>query len=268
LVELILALALAFVPAQAAGAEGKVSGTLTLNNVAVPLRHVYATTQRGASGAGADGVRLLLSDVPLDEEARADVFTRMKLGREGLARIIEVVIGPSGVPASGALFAREFDGMVSVAGVHTFSRDQLDDRTISGRLFIDRPHILRGVRYSYDAEFTAPIPRPRTAAERAAALASPAGVVAATHLAAIRSGSLDAIVATVTADEAAAFSGPAGSQLLAAMRAELPADAHLVDVIPQVDGSMAATIEGHEAGVVVASTWRLVLERGRWCVRR
>jgi hypothetical protein len=152
--------------------------------------------------------------------------------------------------------------------MHTFLRDRLDERTIAGRLLVDRPRTFQGVRFTYDVTFTAPIPRPRTDAERAAALAGPAARVAEAHLAAILSGSMPELLATVTTDYAKDFTGTAGSELLAQLRADMPGDCRVIDLILQVDGSMAAIVEGHDGAIVVGYTWRLVRIGDSWRIRR
>lgn len=59
---------------------------------------------------------MLLSDVPLSEDARRDVFELIRLGRAGEARVVEVVLDAGQAPISGAIYARACEGMVSAAG--------------------------------------------------------------------------------------------------------------------------------------------------------
>ena len=81
---------------QTAGQEGTVTGTMTFNGVVVPIRHVYASAQPGFFNKAVDDVHVLLSDTPLTDDARDDVFELMKLTREQKAHILEVVINAEG----------------------------------------------------------------------------------------------------------------------------------------------------------------------------
>src|SRR5207247_524426 len=103
---------------QAAGREGTVTGTLTLNGASTPLAHVYASVEPGIFDKAAEDVHILLSDVPLPDDTRADTFAMIHLARDGKARVVEVIVDASGQVISGAIYAKNFDGMVSVTGMH------------------------------------------------------------------------------------------------------------------------------------------------------
>jgi hypothetical protein len=266
LVALAVAALVAAPSPQAAGQEGTVTGTLRLNKTPGPLAHVYARAEPSLFDKNTEDIHVLFSDVPLTDADRADTFALIHLARDGKARILEVIIDASGTPIGGAIFAREFDGMVSIAGIHVFARQQLDRTTIAGRLSTREPGEFMNVAFEYDARFSAPIPRPPTAAEVAAALASPPAVAATEHLAALRAGDLAAFLATLTPASAAAFGGGEASARLRAMRDDMPADSRVVGLVPQSDGTVLATIEGHEAGVVIGHTLRMVREGGEWKV--
>jgi hypothetical protein len=124
------------------------------------------------------------------------------------------------------------------------------------------------VTFQYDLHFSAPIPRPLTAAERAAALASPPARAAAAYIAAVRRGDLAGVQAGMTADAASALRGPAGAAELADLRDDLPADAAVVGLEPLTDGSILAKVEGHRDGVVVGSTLRMVETPAGWKVTK
>jgi hypothetical protein len=252
--------------AQAAGQEGSVTGTLTLDGVSVALTHVYASAQPGSFDKSTEDVHVLLSDVALSDAARADVFALIHLARDGKARILEIVIDATGLPIGGSIFAKNFDGHVSAAGMHHFDRERLERTQIAGRLSTDGPETFMGVTWQYDAHFSAPIPRKSTAAERAAALASPPARAAAAHLAALRRADLVGFLPTLSASAAADYRGPDGRDRLTALRADMPRDSRVVDLIAQTDGSVLAVVEGHQAGVVIGHTLKMVLDGGVWKV--
>ena len=242
------------------------TGTLELNGTPVAIAHVWATAQPGFFDKKTEDVRLLFSDVPLADEDRADLFALIHLGRDGQARILEVVLDKDGDPISGAIYAREFDGQVSVTGMHRFARERFDRTGIAGRMYMDGPHEFMKVTFRYDLHFSAPIPRPPTAGELAAALASPPARAAAAYVAAIRRGDLAAVRAAMTADAAAAFADPDGAARLAELRGDLPADAAVVALDPRTDGSVIARVEGHRDGMVIGSSYRMVATPAGWKV--
>jgi hypothetical protein len=264
---LALAIALATSPLQAVAPEGTVTGTLTVGATSVPLAHVYASAQPGFFDKKTEDIRLLLSDVVLDEEAR-DVFALSHLARDGKAHILEVVLDATGSPTSGAIYSKEFDGMVSAAGMHRFAREQFAYAIVAGRLTTDASNSFRDVAWTYEATFSVPVPRPPSAAERAKALASPPAVAASSYVAAVRRGDLAALLAAMTGDAAAAFRGSDGAARLKQLRADMPPDARVVSVIPQKDGSVVAKVEGHANGMIVGYTLKTVLDAGVWKIGR
>lgn len=266
---LLLALpALLAVPPQAAGTEGTVTGALTLDGLSVPLTHVYATAQPGFFDKKIEDIHVLLSSVALSDEQRADPFALIELARQGKASAVEVVIDAQGSPIGGSLFAESFDGMVSAAGMHDFERERLERGVISGRLSVKEPHTFMGVTYQYDARFTAPIPRPPTADELAAALVSPPAVAAGAYVAAVHEGQLPRVLATLSEAAAADYRGPDAADRLKQLAADMPADSRVVGLVPQTDGTVLASIEGHRAedGMVIGYTLRMVQTRGSWRV--
>jgi hypothetical protein len=63
--------------------------------------------------------------------------------------------------------------MVSMAGMHRFEPQRFERGGIAGRLYVKGSHELHGVTFQYDATFEAAIPRPPSAEQQAAELASP-----------------------------------------------------------------------------------------------
>lgn len=179
----------------AAAQDGKASGSFTINGTATPLTHAYASAQPGILDKDGEDIRVLLSSVPLRPEMRRDTFALVKLARDGKASIVEIVLDAKGEPLSGALYTREFNGMASTSGMHLFTRQRLERDAIGGRLWMDAPRSFMKVTYHYDATFSASIPRPPTAAQLAAALASPPARAAGDYLTALRAGQLPPFVA-------------------------------------------------------------------------
>ena len=75
--ELLALLALlAALPPRAAGQEGTVTGTLTLDGVPVAITHVYATAHPGFFDKKTEDIHVLLSDEVLLEEAMQGLLNR------------------------------------------------------------------------------------------------------------------------------------------------------------------------------------------------
>ncbi len=137
------------VPALALAQGGTATGHLTLNGQTVRLTHAYASAQPGFFDKTTEDIRILLSDVALPDSALTDVFELIHLGRDGTARVVEIVIDASGSPISGSFYAPAFDGSVSATGMHKFERQALDRTTVAGRLWMSEPHEFRGVTFQY-----------------------------------------------------------------------------------------------------------------------
>lgn len=262
-----LALGVALI-VQAAGREGTVTGTLTLNGESTPLTHVYASAEPGFFDKKVEDIHVLLSDVPLSDDARTDTFKMIHLARDGKARIVEVVINAEGTPISGSIFSKHFEGMVSVSGMHTFTRGKMDRTVIEGRLAVETPHEFMGVKFQYDAKFSAPIPRAPGAEELAAALKSPAGLGAAAYIAAVRRGNLANFLTTLTEAAAADYKGSDGAAKLRELTADMPNDTRATTLTPQTDGSVIVELEDHRPAdrMTMGFTVRMVQENGVWKV--
>lgn len=244
------------------------TGGITVNGRHVALRHAYAAPQPGFFDKQTEDIRVLLTDVALDEEARRDTFSLARLAREGKLRGVEVVVNDKGEPMTGFLFLDAFDGLVSAAGMHEFEARQLERSIISGRMFTQGPRTFSGVTWEYDVTFSAAIPRPPTAEEAAAALKSAPGLAASAHLTAIQSG-FDAFVATLTAQSAASFRAPEGLNRFNEIRGETPADSRVVSLAPARDGSWIATVQAvRRDGVITESFLTIRQEANDWKVER
>ena len=86
-----VAIALA-VPSAVLAADGAAEGMLTVNGTTFPLKYAYASAKPGFFDKTKEDIHVLLSDVPLSDEQRADVFEIIHLARDGKAHVVEVVL--------------------------------------------------------------------------------------------------------------------------------------------------------------------------------
>lgn len=260
--------ALVVVPGLAFAQEGTATGQLTLNGQTVRLTHAYASAAPGFFDKNTEDVRILLSDVALPDNALTDVFELSHLGRDGLARVVEVVLDSTGSPISGSFYAPAFDGSVSATGMHKFERQSFDRTKVAGRLWMSEPHEFRGVTFQYDALFSASIPRPPTAEKLSAALESPPALAATAALKALVGGDRGAFLATLASGAADAYEGTNGRERLTYLKAETPADSAVVTVDRPTATTARATVNGTRDGIVIEFTIDLVLDGANWRVIR
>ena len=262
----VAACVLAARPGSAQDPTATASGTLILNGSHFALHYAYAAAEPGFFDKTTEDIKILLSDVALSQEARDDVFALIRLGREDEAHVVEVVLDRTGGAISGAIYAKDFGGMVSVTGMHQFERRRLEYRVVDGRLWMKTPSEFSGVTFEYDAAFSAVIPRPPTPAEVAALLASPTGVAARGYLDALLSGALERFRQTLSAGAAEDYRGPEGAARFAVLRTDMPRDSKVVSVNQLSDTSAKAVIQGHARRIVIEYVLSMALEDGVWKV--
>jgi hypothetical protein len=263
-----VALALAMFSARSMAQEGRATGTLRLNSAIVNLQYAYASPRRGALDKTTENVHVLLSDVPLPDSARDDLFTLVGLGRKGEAHIIEVVIDANGKPVNGVIYAAAFNGMASLEDIHEFERERLDRTSIAGRLRTRAPGLFASIAFEYNARFSALIRRPPTDKERATVLASPPATAAAAYLRALAAGDITAFRQSLAAGRADVYAGARGIERFLALRAEMPSDMRVANVLKLTDTDASVGVEGYQSGSVIELVLPLKLERGAWKVDR
>ena len=184
--------------------------------------------------------------------------------------MVEVVLDAERTPISGALYARGSTGWCRPRACTASSRCGSSARRLAGRLFVDGPHEFDGVRWAYDVTFRAAIPRPPTADELAADLASPPGVAASAWLAAARAGRMEAVLPLLAPALAADWTGAAGRTRLAHARADTQPDSRVVSLTRPTATTAIATVHGTRAsdGIVVETTFELALVDGAWKITR
>lgn len=261
----VAAALLLLVAVPASAGDGTARGQLTLNHQTTPLAFAYASAQPGFFDKSKEDLRIVLSDVALPADALKDVFTLIHLARDGKVHAVEVVLNADGQPISGAIYAKVFDGTVSVTGMHKFDRGALERKRVAGRLWMSAPDEFRNVSFQYDATFAAEIPRPPTAEEIAAAIQTPPGRAAEAAVKAIVAGNRDAFVKMAAPPLAASLAQPDGAGRWKELRAGTPPDSHLVWA--ETHGNTArATVDGTRDGIVIEFTIDLMLDSATWRV--
>jgi hypothetical protein len=144
----------------AAVLEGSATGKLTVAGKETPLRYAYARAEKGFFDPTKEDIRVILSDVPLTDQALDDDFTRNRMAQDGKLHSVEVVIDSEKRPISGVLRHPAFvrtQGFVSVSGMHRFEPKKFDGRFVEGKLATDRPGEFMNISFEYAATFQAAI---------------------------------------------------------------------------------------------------------------
>ena len=268
LVKQVVATIVLLCAAPASAQPENATGGITAGGRRFALRYAYASVQPGFFDKKSEDIRVLITDVPVDEKVRGDVFALSRLAESGKLHGLEVVVDAKGEPMSGFLFLDAFDSMVSAAGMHKFERKALERTLVAGRMFTGGPSTFSGITWEYDVTFSTEIVRPPTKEEIAEALKSPPAVAASAHLKAIQTG-YDAFVATLTDSSATSFRAAGGQDRYKEIRAETPADSRVVMLARGPDDTRVATVQStRRDGVVLESFLKLRQEGSVWKVER
>ncbi len=271
-----LALALALVGSAAAGAApsentGTASGQLTVAGKTTPLAYAYARAEKGFFDPAKEDILIILSDVPIPEDALADEFARHHLAAEGKLHAVEVTLSSDREPVSGGLLHEAFSqtqGYVSVAGMHRFEPKTFDDKLVEGRLSMSKPSEFMEKSFQYDATFRAAVWRrpPPTASGPEAAQTAP-GKATLAFLKAARSGNKAALQKLMTAEAGKELDGPHGREALDILKATVPnpAAAQIESVDIQGNTARVSVVEKSK-DASVTSHFTLTLEGGAWKV--
>jgi hypothetical protein len=131
---------------------------------------------------------------------------------------------------------------------------------------MDEPKSFQGVTFQYDATFAARIPRPPTAEEISAAIASPPGVAAAQCARCDSRRQPGGIRLDAGRRHGRRLLGPDGATRFEALRKETPADSHLAGLERPSDTTARAIVNGTRDGIVIEFQIELVLDGGAWLV--
>jgi hypothetical protein len=257
--------------AAAAILEGAASGTLTVGGETTPLRYAYARAEKGFFDPSKEDTRLILSDVPLSEQALTDEFRRNHMAQDGKLHSVEVVIDAQRRPIAGVLRHAAFSktqAFVSVSGMHTFEPKTFDGRFVEGRLSTERPGEFMDVTFEYAATFRAPVWHPpASTAVGAAARETPAAKVVLAFLKAARAGDRAAMKKLMTTEAAKELDGPRGAEMLEFLKSTSPDPASAEIESVNVQGNVAeVAVTEKSKDESETSRMKLVREGGQWRV--
>jgi hypothetical protein len=137
---------------------GTAQGKFTLNDDTAEIRYAVAVPWTNKDD-GREGVKVLLSDVPIAEDGVArddDGFDPQD--KPGQIRAIEFIIYPEEGPDAGTMYHPGFkDYTLSKSGGVKFTSEVFDASTLAGRLYMEEPDDFFDRVYFFDVSFRASI---------------------------------------------------------------------------------------------------------------
>jgi hypothetical protein len=251
--------------------DGTASGSMTVAGKTTPLKYAYARAQKGFFDKTKEDVRVILSDVPIPEEALKDEFARHHLAEAGKLHAVEVVLDADRQPIGGGLLHEAWmktGGYVSVSGMHVFTPKTFDGKVAEGTLATRKPDEFMNKTFEYKASFSVSVWRkPAPTASGAAAASSAPGKAAIAFMKAARSSDKAALKKSMNAEAGKQLDGPNGKEMLEMLKMMTPDPAPAKIESVDMKGGMAevTVVEGGKDGNVT-STLHFVLDGGQWKV--
>jgi hypothetical protein len=142
-------------PIVALANPGTAKGKITINGKAKDLTYAYAWKD-------GPNTTVLLSSAKIDEKLLGDHFALTDLARKDKFAGVQATITPKGEVSTGTFYTAAEDGYFDAMGMHEWKKKSQSAKEISGKLSTDKEHTFFKTKYSYSADFTAPIgPEPK-----------------------------------------------------------------------------------------------------------
>jgi hypothetical protein len=140
-------------------ADGKATGTLTVNGKTTNVGFAYARSVPGFFDKSSNDTEVIVSDAPLDAKALADNFARSELAEAGKLHAFEITIDASGKPISTTWRHNGFTGPVpsGLSSADVFTKTALDGKVVEGSYKSAAPGEFFGSTYAFDVTFRATI---------------------------------------------------------------------------------------------------------------
>ena len=196
--------------------EGNASGTFTVGGKTTDLRYARAREVKDLFHPTQRQIRVVLSDVPITEDAMDDPFVLDDGGHAGKLHAVEVFFTLEGEPDRGSLYHEAFGpGHTSFSGMHRFERKTWDGKTIAGKLFMEKPDDFNDKPFIDSATFSTALDHdPKPTAEGPAAAASGPGQALLEFVRAGRARDLAALKRVCSEEKLKTFEAHMGAQFL------------------------------------------------------
>lgn len=250
-----------------ANEEGKATGKLIVNNEITKFNNAYAVAIPGFFDKSKEDILVILTDVPLSEEAIDDNFERRKMTRDGNLHCVEVTIDANKNPISVTILHNAFDAMPSGRGYEVFEAKTFDEKVIEGKIYTSKQNEFFDTKYEYNATFRATIGRevPPTATEIEVAEKSPQAAAYRKYEKAIMAGDFEGLKNLVTHDVLEEMSADEAEEIFEFMQMTMPKNVKFMRV--KVVGHKATLeMSAEEDGQKITGKVYLLLDGKQWKV--
>jgi len=239
-------------------------GKLTVNGKTTELRYAYARERQDLYDPKVREVRVVLSDAPIADADMEDDFAVHELGVQGKIHAVDVRFSLKGEPQGGSLH-HDAAGPAAVTwtGEDHFASKEFSDKTVAGKLWVEKPIAVGGFTIDYTATFSAPVQHEsKPTAEGAAAAASGPGKVLLAYMQAARAHDMPALKKFCTDASYQQLETVPADQFKPMAAEMMPPDTQVVRVFESGDH---ARVETHASNG--AAKWKLVRINNEWKVQ-
>jgi hypothetical protein len=247
--------------------DGNASGTFTVGDKTTDLRYARARETKDLFDKTKRVIRVVLSDVPITDDAMDDPFALGAGARAGKLHAVEIFLSLDGEPDTGSLYHEAFGpGHTTFTGMHRFDRKTWDGKTVAGKLYMEKPDEFEGKTFIYSATFSTALEheaKPTT--EGAAAAASGPGKAMIEFVRAARARDLAAFKRVCTEERVKTLEAQMGSKFLDEVGKYFDAVTSF-KILRVYENGDHAKVEAEEKGAEGGNTgsYKLVRVNGEW----
>jgi hypothetical protein len=243
---------------------GTAEGQFIFNDTTAQFTHAYAFAQE-------EEILVIVTNLPLSDEAVEDQWERSAMAREEGLKYVEITINSEQQHTS--LNIRLDPMSRSISGVGKLELTVFDEKNVEGRFHSEGEQIVFDNTYNFDFTFAAEIHRkaklpPPTEAEKDAAADSPQAAIYLELLRAIHAGDIDGLKKVVTSDVAKEIDeAPDQKEALEFLQMITPKEVEFQRILKKDEENMTliASTEEEDFGTL-KGTIELVKEDGMWRV--
>ena len=140
-----------------AAAQSAPAGQLTVAGRAVKLTNVYAYAAEGFFDKKKDDTVVLLTDRPVTEAQVRDGFALRRIAEQGKLAYVQETINAAGQIINFAIGHEAFKAPPSGGSTEHVFEGTADGRSVAGKVRTKGEQQFFGVKYEYEAKFTAAV---------------------------------------------------------------------------------------------------------------
>ena len=261
----LLVIALAVPDAHA----GTANGFIVIGDKKIDVKHAYATTKPEKKGK--DSLRVIVSDIPLDDETVRSEMKLMRLAFDSKITCLDFTLEPANASISWMLRSSQTTGSISASQSPSIAKpSKWTDARFEGEFVKAETSKVGDTEYAFSFTVEADILKPvvvvpPTAADTAAALKSEQARVYLAYLQAMRGGNKVLIRQFVVAEKAKMMDTPDFAKMLGLIQRMMPAQIRVRRLTETGDTSVLS-LSGLQGGQSIQGKVEMVKEGGKWKV--